>query len=149
MRTSELGSACREPYIGPQGPPGESIVGPQGPPGADSTVPGPQGPQGPPGADGASSWSTIDRPDWTSLISFSNIGPYMLPHVETNFDLVVGNNVAPSANTTFNLGQQNFRFLNVWSETVACSNLSFHSGGNFVSTFDGSYASLRGKPELS
>jgi hypothetical protein len=113
---------------GPQGTPGESIVGPQGPqgpqdpPGADSIVPGPQGPpgesivspQGPPGADGTGSpWVTLDRPHWTDLISFSNIGPYVLPPVETNFDIVVQNNVTPSANTTYNLGQKDLRFLNV------------------------------------
>ena len=32
---------------------------------------------------------------------------------------------------------------------MACSNIGFHSGGNFVGTFDGSYASLRDKPEHS
>jgi hypothetical protein len=73
----------------------------------------------------------------------------MLPQVETNYDLVVQNSVTPSMNTTYNLGQKDLRFLTVWSENVACSNLSFHSDGNFVSTFDGSYASLRDKPELS
>jgi hypothetical protein len=128
---------------GPLGPPGESIVGPPGPPGADSTVPGPSGA---PGADGASSWSTIDRPDWTDLISFSNICPYMLPPILTNYDLVVGNSMTPSANTTCNLGQKDLRFLNGWSDQVACSNIGFHSGGNFVGVFDGSYASLRDTP---
>ena len=32
---------------------------------------------------------------------------------------------------------------------MACSNIGFHSGGNLVGVFDGSYASLRDKPELS
>jgi hypothetical protein len=73
----------------------------------------------------------------------------MLPPVETNYDLVVQNSVTPSANTTYNLGQKDLRYLNVWSDQVACSNIGFHSGGNFVGTFDGSYASLRDTPELS
>ncbi len=46
------------------------------------------------------SWGTIDRPDWTDLVSFSNIGPYMLPPVETNFDIVVQNSVTPNLNLT-------------------------------------------------
>jgi hypothetical protein len=131
---------------GEQGPPGESIVGPPGPPGVDSTVPGPRGP---PGADGSGSWSTLDKPDWLdlNLISFSNIGPYMLPPVETNFDLVVQNSVTPNTNATYNLGQKDLRYLNVWSENVACSNIDFHENGNFIGVFDGSYNSLRGKPD--
>jgi hypothetical protein len=32
---------------------------------------------------------------------------------------------------------------------VACSNVDFHSDGNFIGAFDGSYDSLRDKPELS
>ena len=48
-------------------------------------------------------WGTIDRPDWTGLVSFSNIGPYILPPAETNFDIVVQNNVTPSAHLTYNL----------------------------------------------
>ena len=80
---------------------------------------GAKGDKGDPGADGASSWSTIYRPDWTDLISFSNIDTYMLPPVETNYDIVVQNNVTPSANMTYNLGQNNLRYLNVWSENVA------------------------------
>jgi hypothetical protein len=32
---------------------------------------------------------------------------------------------------------------------VACSNINFHENGNFVGVFDGSYDSLRGKPENS
>jgi hypothetical protein len=90
-------------------------------------------------------WSTIDRPDWIDLISFS----YMLPPVETNYDLVMQNNVTPSAKTTYNLGQKDLRYLNVWSDLVACSNVAFHSGENFIGVFDGSYDSLRGKPKLS
>ncbi len=72
----------------------------------------------------------------------------MLPPVETNYDLVMQNNVTPSANTTYNLGQKDLRYLNVWSDQVACSNIGFHSGGNFVGVFDGSYASLWDTPEL-
>ncbi len=85
---------------GPQGPAGETsrIVGQPGPAGRDGADgdPGPAGadgepgPPGPAGRDGVTSWATIDRPDWTDLVSFSNIGLYMLPPVETNFDLVVG-----------------------------------------------------------
>ena len=94
-------------------------------------------------------WGTVDSPDWTVLVSFSNIGPYMLPPVETNFDLVIGNSVTPSANTTFNLGQKDLRHLNVWSNNMACSNIDLHSGGNFIGVFSGSYNELRDKPELS
>jgi hypothetical protein len=81
------------------------------------------------------------------MISFSNIGPYMLPPVETNYDLVMQNIVTPSANTTYNMGQNDLWYLNEWSDQVACSNIGFPSGGNFVGVFDRSYASLRYKPD--
>ena len=140
--------------MGPQGLPGESIVGPQGPPGADSMVPGPARADstvpGPTGQDGSSSWATLtDKPDWTELISFSNIDPLLLPRVDYNYDIVVGNSVTPSTNTTYNLGQKDMRYLNVWSDLVACSNVPFHSGGNFTGNFSGSYNELREKPEIS
>jgi hypothetical protein len=73
----------------------------------------------------------------------------MLPPVQTNFDLVVENSVTPSANTALNLRQKDLRYRNVWSDNMACSNIDFHSGGNFIGSFDGSYDSLRGKPEIS
>ena len=73
----------------------------------------------------------------------------MLPPDETNFDLVVENSVTPSANTTSNLGQKDPRFLNTWSDLVACSNVAFHSEGNFIGAFSGSDNELRDKPELS
>ena len=94
-------------------------------------------------------WGTIDRPDWTDLVSFSNIGQYMLPPVETNYDLVVGNSVTPSANMTFNLGQKDLRYLNVWSDSMTYSKNVFHSGGKFIGAFSGSYNEMRDKPELS
>jgi hypothetical protein len=72
----------------------------------------------------------------------------MLPIVETNYDIVVANSVTPSARTTYNLRQKDLRYLNVWSENVACPNIDFYSGGNFVGTFNGSYDSLRDKPEV-
>jgi hypothetical protein len=97
----DFDALSREP--GPPGP--QSVLGPQG----ESIV----GPPGPPGRDGVTTWSTIDRPDWTYLISFSHIGPYTFPPVQTNFNFVVGNNVTPSANLVFNMGQKDLRFLNV------------------------------------
>ncbi len=87
----------------------------------------------------------IDRSDWTELVSFSNIGPMMLP-LETNFDLVVQNSVTPCAHLTFNLGQKDLRYLNVWSDVVACSNIGFHQGGELIGSFSGSYNELRDKP---
>jgi hypothetical protein len=51
----------------------------------------------------------------------------MLLPVEINYDLVLGNSATPSANTTFNLGQKDLRYLNVWSDLVACSNVAFYS----------------------
>ena len=131
---------------GPQGPPGESIVDPQGLFGADSTVPGPQGPLE---ADGFGSWSKLDKPDLLDLISFYNIGPYTLPPVKTNYDLVVQNSVTPSANTTYNLWQKDLRYLSAWSDLVACSNVAFRSSGDFIGVFSGSYNELQDKPEFS
>ena len=72
------GAAGAKGDKGDPGDPGaagaKGVKGDPGEPGAA----GAKGDKGDPGADGASSWSTIDRPDWTDLISFSNIGPYML-----------------------------------------------------------------------
>jgi hypothetical protein len=124
----------------------EGDIGDPGPLDADSSIPGPRGRDG---VDGASSWSTIDRPGWTDLVSFSNIGPYMLPPVETNFDIFVVNSVTPSANTTYILGQKDLRYLNLWSDLVTCSNFGFHSDGVFIRAFSGSYDDLRDKPSFS
>ena len=71
----------------------------------------------------------------------------MLPPVETNYDIVVQNSATPPATSTYNLGQKDLRYLNVWSDLVACSNVAFHSGGNYIGAFDGSYDSLRDKPD--
>ena len=90
-------------------------------------------------------WGTIDRPDWTDLVSFSNIGPYILPPEETNFDLVVQNSVTPSAHLTYNLGQKDLRYLNVWSENASSSNLIFQNCDDQLK-FNGSYEQLRDKP---
>ena len=55
------------------------------------------------------------------------------------------------ANSTFNLGLKDFRFLRnrrsfyIWSDLVLCSN----ENGNFIGAFNGSYDSLRDKPEIS
>ena len=65
------------------------------------------------GVDGASPWSTIDRPEWTNQITYSNVGSYMLPTTPKIYDLVVGNSATPSAKTNFNLGQKGLRYLNV------------------------------------
>ena len=81
-------------------------------------------------------------------MSFSNIGPYILLPVETNLVIVVKNSVTPSAHLTYNLGQKGLRYLNVWSDVVACSNLGFHQEGNFIGAFSGSYNELRDKPTL-
>ena len=71
----------------------------------------------------------------------------MLPPVETNYDIAVQNSVNASVGSTYNLGQKDFRYLNVWFDMVACSNIVFHSGGNYIGAFDGSYDSLRGKQD--
>ena len=72
----------------------------------------------------------------------------MLPHIETSFDLVAQNNINPSANSTYNMGQKDLRYLNVWSDLVATSNIAYHYGGNFIGAFSGSYNELRDKPEF-
>jgi len=80
--------------MGPQGAAGpQGVTGPQGATGAPGVADAP-------GRDGVTTWGTIDRPEWTDLISFSNIGPYMHPPEETSFDLVVRNSVTPNLNLT-------------------------------------------------
>ncbi len=70
----------------------------------------------------------------------------MPPPFETNYDLVIGNNMTSNVNTTFNLGQKKCRYLNVWKYFVACSNICFHTDdGVFVGEFSGSYPELRDK----
>ena len=54
--------------------------------------------------------------------------------------------MTPSANTAFNLGQKDLRYLNVWSDVAAFSNLGFYQEGNFIEAFSGSYNELRDKP---
>jgi hypothetical protein len=73
----------------------------------------------------------------------------MLPPVETNFDIVVQNNVTPSA-AGFNLGQSGLRYQDVWTENVACNAIGFHSEGELNGTyFTGSCNELRDKPDFS
>ena len=87
-----------------------------------------------------------DNPEWAALISYSNIGPFMLPPAETNYDIVVQNSLTPSANLVYNLGQKDLRYSTVWCDNLACSNLFFHDNGVFVGSFSGSYNDLRDKP---
>jgi hypothetical protein len=88
------------------------------------------------GVDGTESWATLDRTEWTDLISFSNIDPTMLPPVESNYDIVVQNSVTPSANAVYNLGQSDLSYQNVLTDNVACSTIGFHSEGEFVTFFE-------------
>jgi len=74
-------------------------------------------------------WSTIDRPDWTYHILWSNIGPFMLPPIAENYDIIVQNSMNPSVNMAYNLDQKDLRYLNVLSDLVACSNIGFHIDG--------------------
>ena len=71
----------------------------------------------------------------------------MLPPDETNFTIVVQNNVTPSAHLTYNIGQNNLRYLNVWSEYMCCSNLIIQIGEDQLQ-FNGSYNKLRDKPTV-
>jgi hypothetical protein len=71
---------------------------------------------------------------------------YMLPPVETNFDLVVQNNVTSSVNLNSNLGQKELRYLNLHTEIATCSNIGLRLAINFIGTFSGSYNELRDKP---
>jgi hypothetical protein len=73
----------------------------------------------------------------------------MLPPAQTNYDIVMQNSVTVITNLTYNQGQKDLRYLNVWSDRVACSNVAFHSGRNFIKEFFGSYLQLRDKPTFS
>jgi hypothetical protein len=46
-------------------------------------------------------------------------------------------------------GQKDIRYLNVWSDLVACSNLGFHSNENFIGAFSGGYNELKDKPSFT
>jgi hypothetical protein len=72
----------------------------------------------------------------------------MLQPEETNLDLIVQNSVTPNLNLTWNLGQHDLHYLNVWSDVVASSNIGFHQGGDFIGSFSGSYNELRDKPTV-
>jgi hypothetical protein len=85
-----------------QGAPGER--GPRGFPGVDGSdgqsIVGPAGPAG------TTSWGGLtDMPAWVSKFSFSDIGQFMDPAEQSNFDVVASDSLTPSANSTFNLGQ--------------------------------------------
>ena len=70
----------------------------------------------------------------------------MQPPTEANYDIVVQNSVTPSANDVWNLGQKDLRYLSVWCDNVACSNLVFQDNGMVVGSFSGSYNDMRDKP---
>ena len=62
----------------------------------------------------------------------------------TNFDIVAYNTIAPSANTTWNLGQLARRWFNIHAEIVRCNRIVFDA--NPTIQFSGSYNDLRDKP---
>ena len=51
----------------------------------------------------------------------------MLPFEVNNYDIVVGNNISPSVQYVFNLGQDNRRWKNVYSDWVVCSDIVFNT----------------------
>jgi hypothetical protein len=71
---------------------------------------------------GTTSWSGItDKPTWIGKISYDDIGQFMDPVQTSNFDLVLYDSLTPSADSTYNLGQDLRRFLFGYFERVRLS----------------------------
>jgi len=69
----------------------------------------------------------------------------MSPPEATNFDIVMLNSVTPSANVTWNLGQNGRRYLYIYTEFVRCNRVVFDAGST---SFWGSYNELRDRPTI-
>jgi hypothetical protein len=99
-----------------EGAPGEH--GPRGFPGAvgqnGQSIVGPAGPAG------TTSWGGLtDMPAWVSKFSYSDIGQFMDPADQSNFDIVV-------SDSTYNLGQDLRRFLFGFFQRVRVSGNTPH-----------------------
>ena len=93
-------------------------------------------------------WVTLpNRPVWTNKFAWENVGPFLLTPESTNFDIVAANSITPSAHKTWNLGQQNRRWLYAYIDEVRTRGITFFDTDPFAATFfTGSYNELRDKP---
>ena len=82
-------------------------------------------------------WSTLtDKYDWTSMISYSNIGSLMHTTTPTNVDVVVSDSVATMFTSTYNIGQDRLRWLNLFSDNVVCNAIRFAQPGSYATGTD-------------
>jgi hypothetical protein len=61
---------------------------------------------------GTTSFNEItDKPTWLGKFSSDDIGQYMEPVQQSNYDITLHDSLTPVSNSTFNLGQNLRRFL--------------------------------------
>ena len=91
----------------------------------------------------ATTWASIDRPEWTNQFSWSNVGPFISPPETTNFDIITSNSITPVSHKVYNLGQRLRRYNLVHTEFMMCAAVYFDIGNTY---FSGSYLELRDRP---
>ena len=94
----------------------------------------------------ATTWATIDRPEWTNQFSWSYLGPFISPAETTNFDVITSNSITPVSHQVYNLGQRFRRYNVVHTENLNLTTAIFDNGARHT-YFSGSYNELRDKPE--
>ena len=126
-----LGLASGNGHILQDGNGAQGIQGIQGIQGVkgDTGATGATGPAG-----GGGTWPTLaEKPEWTTKMSYSNIGPWMHPVTTTNLDVVFSDSITPSSSSTFNNGQDRRRWLHVFTDVVVCQGKKFAIEGSYAS----------------
>jgi hypothetical protein len=86
---------------------------------------------------GGGTWSTLaEKPEWTTKISYSNIGPLMHPTTSTNLNVVMSDLITPMFTSTYNLGQDRLRWLHLFSDNVVCNAIRFAQPGLYTTITD-------------
>jgi hypothetical protein len=93
----------------------------------------------------ATTWSTIDRPEWTNQFGWANVGPFISPAETTNFDIITNNSITPVSHQVYNLGQRYRRYNLVHTNFINCTTAVFDDGVR-QTYFSGSYNELRDRP---
>jgi hypothetical protein len=85
----------------------------------------------------SSTWSTLaEKPEWTTKIAYSNIGPLMHSTAPTNLDFVMSDSITPMLTSTYNKGQDRLRWLHLLSDIVVCNAIRFAQPESYASGTD-------------
>jgi hypothetical protein len=95
----------------------------------------------------ATTWSTIDRPEWTNQFSWSNVGPPIYPSETTNVNVITNNSITPVSLQVYNIGQRFRRYNAVHTENPNLTPAIFDNGVR-QTYFSGSCNELHDLPTI-